>query len=785
MHKKTGKNKGSRENVLAEGVFLRAGEMREEEPRLLTLLLKGFLIYLIVMGGIGCFLTSLNIQCTYWIIHIGVLMGAVFSSSLYYSRKRQNIGYVLLLFVMLFAAVRLRDYISSGVFAVANELSKRASVFFGSSAVKTYAEQISRRHVTIPVAMCYVGWVAAIVVNVMISRRMRYMAVGFVCVAVLFTPLYLEREPSAIYLIMLFGGLLATYIYRRNGHYQLSWGNQRYRPEAGKHRITYIYAGRVTGFMMAAVLMISVVLLCLFGLFLPEERYAKMRSASGLKEGTMDVMENFTLLGLAGLFNYYPNTGGLSGGTLGGVSAVRLDYETDLTAVFVPHDLNRFYLKSFTGSGYMPVQNKWKPSLQREEGEAWEKYQEMYEGGEKQSARGQIRITNVAAPDDEYLPYYSPDTDKKAAPGTTAEYEYYMYHGDLDDHVKEYFDSLKYFHDFYDFYDSLEYFHVPEENREALDRFCVEAGLKKGESLDAAAKKLRDYFQKNIPYTTRPGATPYQKDFVNYFLTENRKGYCAHYASAAALIFRQLGYMTRYVEGYVIDPADISADGQVLDGEKQDDYYSGYMPIDETAVVSVDITDAGAHAWIEVYDWSCGWRVVDVTPASMERNDAGNGILQQFFDFLLSDAGDGDIQAGGSGQDISAPNPGNDMFASFGRNAGIVFLAAVLSVLFVLLVRMAVRRMIWYRRYRNAGYSDRLIMSYQRFIRRKIRRDRELGDGLNYREQVQRLIMQGIWKPEEEERKRIVFLLEQAGFSDKPITAGELDWMKGWFKYRV
>jgi Transglutaminase-like enzymes, putative cysteine proteases len=779
MHKKTGKNKGSGENVLADGVFLLTGEMREEESRLLTLLLKGFLIYLIVMGGIGCFLTSLNIQCTYWIIHIGVFLGAVFSSSLYYNRKWQNIGYVLLLFAMLFTAVWLRGYISSGVFAVANELSKRASVFFGSSAVKTYAEQISRRNVTIPVAMCYVGWVAAIVVNVMISRRMRYMAAGFLCVAVLFTPLYLEREPSSLYLLMLTGGLLATYIFRKNGHYQLSWKNRRYLCEAGKHRITYIYAGKVMGSMVAAVLMISVVLICLFGLFLPEERYANMRSASGLKEGTMDVMENFTLLGLTGLFNYYPNTGGLSGGTLGGVSAVRLDYETDLTAVYVPHDLNRFYLKSFTGSEYMPVQNKWKPSLQREEGETWEKYQKMYERREKKSARGQIRITNVAAPDDEYLPYYSPDTDKKAAPGVAVGYEYYMYHGNLDDYEKDSFNSLEIFHD------SLEYFQVPEANREALDRFCGEAGLKKGESLDAAAKKVRDYFQKNIPYTTRPGATPYQKDFVNYFLTENRKGYCAHYASAAALIFRQLGYMTRYVEGYVIDPADISADGQVMDGEKQDDYYSGYMPLDETAVVSVDITDAGAHAWIEVYDWSCGWRVVDVTPVSMERNDAGNGILQQFFDFLLSDAGDGDIQAGGSGQDISAPDPGNGMFASFGRSAGILFLAAVLFVLFVLLVRMVVRRMIWYQRYLNAGYSDRLIMSYQRFIRRKIRRDRELGDGLNYREQVQRLILRGVWKPEEEERERIVSLLEQAGFSDKPITSGELDWMKGWFKYRV
>lgn len=770
MRKKTKKNKAQRENVLAEGVILLTGQMNEEEPRNLTLLLKGIVIYLIVMGGIGCFLTSLNIRCAFWVIHIGVLLGAVFSSSLYYNRKWQNIGYVLLLFVMLFTAVWLRGYISSGVFAVANELSKRASVFFGSSAVKTYVEQISRRDVTVPVAMCYVGWVAAIVVNVMISRRMRYLAAGILCVAVLFTPLYLEREPSVMYLIMLFSGLHVTFIFRRNGHYQLSWKNQRYLCDTGKNRITYVYAGKVMGCMMAAVLLISVVLLSLLGVFLSEERYVRVRSTSGMKAGTMDVMENFTLLGLMGLFNYYPNTGGLSGGTLGGVSAVRLDYETDLTAVYVPHDLNRFYLKSFTGCEYVPVQNKWKPSLSKGEENTGQKYQELYEKGNRKSAKGRIRITNVAAPDEGYLPYYSLDMDKKVAPGTTAEYEYYMYHGNEELNIKNSSDFLK-------------YFKVPAENKKTVGAFCDEAGLKWGESLDVLAKKIKDYFQANIPYTTRPGATPNQKDFVNYFLTENRKGYCAHYASAAALAFREMGYVARYVEGYVIDPADISADGEVLAGEKQGDYFDGYLPLDETAVVSVDITDAGAHAWIEVYDWGHGWRVVDVTPSSTERNDAGNGILQQFFDFLLSDAGDGGIQTGEPDQDALAPDLDSAGSASFGRTAGIILSAAVLSAFFLLLVRMAVRRLMWYRRYRRAGYSDRLIMCYHRFIRRKIRQDRELEDQLNYREQVQRLVIQGVWQPDEEERERIISLLEQAGFSQKKVTAEELYWMQNWFKH--
>ena len=764
IRKKARQGKYREKDMLAEGIILLADEMREEESRALTLLLKGVLVYLIVMGGIGCFLTSLDIRCAWWVIHLGVLSGAVFSSFLYYSKRWQNIGYIILFFAMLFTAIWLSGYISSGVFAVANELSRRASLFFGSSALKTYVEQIHDRSVTIPVAMCYVGWVAAILLNVMISRRMRYVAAGVLCMVVLFTPLYLEREPSFFYLLMLFGGLFAVLLFRRNGHYQLSLQDKRYRYEAAKQRITYVYAGRIMFSLVAAVLVFSFVLLCLLRAVLPEGRYARMRSASAMKAGTMDVMENVTLLGIMGLFNYYPSTGGLSEGTLGGVSSVRLDYETDLTAVYVPYSLDRLYLKSFTGADYMPVQNKWSPV--REQPDATQKkYQELYEAGEAMSARGIMKITNVAAPVRTYLPYYSRDTGKLVSPGMTQEYTYYR------------FDGADYFH-MEDSPDVPEYSGVPEENREVIEKFCEEAGLKRGDGLDTMIERLRVYFQENIPYTTRPGATPYQKDFVNYFLTENRKGYCAHFASTAALAFREMGFMTRYVEGYVIDPADVSEEGTVLAGEKQEDYYDGYKPLDESAVVSVDITDAGAHAWIEVYDRLRGWRVVDVTPASFEMEEGG-GLLQQFFDFLLSDVDDDGTQTA-PGQDVTVPGSGK--LESAGQTAGIILAVAALAVLLVFFGRKAVRHLLWHQKYRHAGSGDRLIMRYHRYIRHQMRRDKGLAEQLNYREQVQRLVSQGIWQPEGEEAERIVSLLEQAGFSQKPLSAEELSWMQGWFK---
>lgn len=57
---------------------------------------------------------------------------------------------------------------------------------------------------------------------------------------------------------------------------------------------------------------------------------------SAFKLQTMDTMEDFYLLGVMGLINFYPTTGGLVNGRLGGVGFVRLDYATDLTLEFAP-----------------------------------------------------------------------------------------------------------------------------------------------------------------------------------------------------------------------------------------------------------------------------------------------------------------------------------------------------------------------------------------------------------------------------------------------------------------
>lgn len=775
MLRKKKNKRETEEIVLAEGLLLCTEEIREDEPRILTLLLKGFLVYLIVMGTMGSFLTSLDIRTSWWVIHLVVFLGALFCSLLYYNRIWQNIGYFVLLFVMLSGALWFRSYISSGVFAVGNELSRRAAVFFDSNAQKSYVEQIGNRAVTIPVAMCYVGWVADIVFNVMISRRMRYVAASVLCAGTLFVPLYLEREPSMIYIVMMAGGLLLTFITRKNGHYQLSAGNRRYAYETKKKRLGYVYAGRTAAGVTALVLVLSFVLLGLLGLVLPEERYEKVRTASVLKAGTMDSMENFTLIGIMGLFNYYPNTGGLTSGTLGGVSAIRLDYETDLTVTFTPYNVERLYLKSFTGAEYLPVKNQWsrmtdeRGLIRQEEVEDTQTQQKiLYDLGLDQTARGRMRITNVAAPVGLYLPYYSLDIDRTVPRGSTQEYTYYPMFQD------EYYRVLS--------YPDLTYLRIPGQNRETIAEFCQEAGITGGD-VDTVAKQLADYFQKNIPYTIRPGATPYRQDFINYFLTKNRRGYCAHFASAATLIFRYCGIPARYVEGYAIDPSDITEEGTVLTEEKFGDYYQGYAPMGESAVVSVDVLDANAHAWVEVFDMKNGWRTVEVTPASTEsRSSGGGGLWQQLFDFLMGDADAGSAGGDDPSQNGGGQTGGSGWLEAIGDTAGKILAVLACFALAAFPVRWLLRWCLGYIRYRRAGRNDKLILWYTRYIRRLMRRNPSLREQLNYREQLQMLVSENVCHMDDREFQKAVALLEQAGFSSREISEEELAWMRGRLK---
>lgn len=96
------------------------------------------------------------------------------------------------------------------------------------------------------------------------------------------------------------------------------------------------------------------------------------------------------------------------------------------------------------------------------------------------------------------------------------------------------------------------------------------------------------YLHETAVYSTAPGKTPEDRDFVEYFLTEQKKGYCVHFATAAAILYRMCGYPARYVEGYRMSESE--------------------------PYTSIAVKNNQAHAWVEVYHDTVGWIPVEVTP---------------------------------------------------------------------------------------------------------------------------------------------------------------------------
>ncbi len=112
---------------------------------------------------------------------------------------------------------------------------------------------------------------------------------------------------------------------------------------------------------------------------------------------------------------------------------------------------------------------------------------------------------------------------------------------------------------------------------------------------------VSDYFSDNYTYDLSPGKTPSGEDFIDYFLTEQKEGYCSYFASAGVMLMRMFGYPARFVEGYVVQPSQFVHD-----------INSSYG----TATVS----DRAAHAWCEIFIENVGWVPCEFTPGYNNAN---------------------------------------------------------------------------------------------------------------------------------------------------------------------
>lgn len=133
------------------------------------------------------------------------------------------------------------------------------------------------------------------------------------------------------------------------------------------------------------------------------------------------------------------------------------------------------------------------------------------------------------------------------------------------------------------------------------------------------AKAIEQYLASNFPYNLDVRSTPRNRDFVDYFLFDQKEGYCSYYASAMTILARCAGLPARYVEGYMLPPDPVK--------DKNNTFV---------------VTNMQAHAWVEIYFEGYGWLPFEPTSpfrSDFYTNDLPEGILSteynpSYFDYM-------------------------------------------------------------------------------------------------------------------------------------------------------
>ena len=136
------------------------------------------------------------------------------------------------------------------------------------------------------------------------------------------------------------------------------------------------------------------------------------------------------------------------------------------------------------------------------------------------------------------------------------------------------------------------YTQIEDSTAEGLRKLAAEAGIDPDADRAVIADMVAEYISSSARYTLMPYITPEGEDFALYFLQYSKRGYCIHFATAAALMLRAMDIPARFTSGFVVT---VRASG-----------------VGNTTVV----TDRNAHAWVEVYYDDVGWIPLEATPAS-------------------------------------------------------------------------------------------------------------------------------------------------------------------------
>ncbi|MCM1283498.1 MAG: transglutaminase-like domain-containing protein [Muribaculaceae bacterium] len=725
--------------------------------------LKALLIFCASFGTLGGVLSAFHTSYNTALVLCSLLIFSFILAFLHYNAMIFNIVYPLIFFVFTFSIFQCRNIVNSGFQSFVSIMHEAYSDHFDLSLTREVTITYDNQYIAISVAAIFVGFFFALMLNIAISNYMSLFITLLMTFPVLQLALYIEYYPSPIYLFFLLFSYVSIGVLRRSRHFDFPMQKKKrsffkVQTKEEKTESFRVHSYRSNGPILVQISLLTMAISTLFmaaSYSLLVNHNAQQNVSNSLKTKTDEYVKLFVQSGFSGFFDRYAATGGISGGKLGGVSAVRPDYQTDLVVTFAPFSYDTIYLKAFTGGDYNG--NAWlapSPMDSRVETDAsdfdFQYYtssieslrleQMLYDGGD--NLRAKMKIENIDADSAYlYLPYYTdnslykysvisgictgslptgtgmivtlyPPTNTGLLTGSLSEEDLTELKSNfpLDTSGEE-----ELFLSVYEENCRALYTDIPAELESTLENIREEIGT--ADTLEEQALLIQRYFEEEYTYSSNPGTTPLREDFVEYFLNTQKKGYCSHFASAATLLLRSYGYPARYVEGYVVTFGDM-ANAQAVD-EEYYEYLTGENPLGKTGVVRAEITDGNAHAWTEVYKEGFGWIPLEMTPPSSE-SDATYSDFWSIFSGLFS--------VSGSATNTTAAElaeNGRNRARSFWGSTDFIALPLLLLILCLILVPLLLKLVQTLARYfrmrfafHRGDYAPMLSYFYNKLLRR-------------------------------------------------------------------
>ena len=697
--------------------------------RVLVCLIKGLLIFAAAYGTVGAVISSFSLPCYNLVLALMLLFFSVIMAFLHYSRFIFNLFYPVIFVGFTYFIFTFRFMVNSGYQAFVNILQQTYGDYYLLDIYRESTEFFSDRAMTITYAAGFIGFFLILLLNIFISEYMSPVAVILMTFPIFQMGIFVEKMPSMFYLVLLLFSYFMVGILRCSRHFLLPYRDKKwteFKKDEKDNVLSYRYhaSGRI---FWQLTLLFSVFTLVIGIICLPMMSSSTNTSLSEGRKKMDEYMKTFTH--------------------------------------YVPYSYNMLYLKAYTGCDYTghswdaPVyKNK---TLKQDLGESYEDYESFtaFMEGSKLAAgkkddperiRSLMRIDNLDAETGYYyLPYYVSEdfnlphsydhsviyplggtadltddmtnltgmspTNENAHGGSYSFYYYPMNEMALT--VREDMpEDKKIYEDYYSMLNGVYYTEIPESLKDYLNSLHSQIGT--GKDLNEQIQLIEDYLSQ-FPYSQTPGTTPMNEDFVRYFLETQKRGYCAHFASAGALLLRSYGYPARYVEGYAVSLADV-AEGVEVEDADYDKWFDGKNPLGRTGVVSVNVTDGSAHAWVEVYDDNFGWIPCEFTPPSEDddRSEAYSGFWD-IFSGLFAISGrapktvDNQSQTGETMQNTA--NKLNSFLTSSVFRPLIIFVSFLIAIFVIYsLVRLLSDRIRMMMAWNSGDHSRRLLYHYRR-----------------------------------------------------------------------